>query len=104
MASRRLVKFLPYRLAFFRRLQMILATELSQPLPFLLIDGRMFETATSAASRADPQRMGPFMAQVPMQRTAAPERLVGPIIFLFSTAASYVTDAILPVDGGYFVM
>ena len=34
-------------------------------------------------------------------RTGEPEELAGPVVFLCSDAASYITGAILPVDGGY---
>jgi NAD(P)-dependent dehydrogenase (short-subunit alcohol dehydrogenase family) len=37
----------------------------------------------------------------PMQRRGQPEELVGPVVFLASRASTYVTGAILPVDGGY---
>jgi NAD(P)-dependent dehydrogenase (short-subunit alcohol dehydrogenase family) len=36
-----------------------------------------------------------------MRRVGQPEELVGPVVFLASKAASYVTGALLPVDGGY---
>lgn len=42
-------------------------------------------------------RLGPT---VPMGRTAAPEEVAGPVLFLLSEAASYITGAILPVTGG----
>ena len=64
----------------------------------------MFDTAMSAESRADPERIGPFMTHVPMKRTAQPQEIAGPVVFLASPAASYVTGAILPVDGGYLVI
>jgi NAD(P)-dependent dehydrogenase (short-subunit alcohol dehydrogenase family) len=30
-----------------------------------------------------------------------PEELIGPVIFLASSMASYVNGVILPIDGGY---
>jgi NAD(P)-dependent dehydrogenase (short-subunit alcohol dehydrogenase family) len=58
-------------------------------------------TAMSEPTRADPKRLEAFLAHVPMKRVGEPEELVGPVVFLCSDAASYVTGAILPVDGGY---
>jgi NAD(P)-dependent dehydrogenase (short-subunit alcohol dehydrogenase family) len=52
-------------------------------------------------TRADPAKIGRFMAHTPMGRVGEPEELVGPVLFLVSDMASYVTGAILPVDGGY---
>lgn len=40
-------------------------------------------------------------AVIPMRRRGKPEELVGPVVFLASEAASYVTGAVLMVDGGY---
>jgi gluconate 5-dehydrogenase len=37
----------------------------------------------------------------PMERRGRPEEMVGPVIFLASDAASFVTGHIMPVDGGY---
>ena len=37
----------------------------------------------------------------PMARRGKPDELVGPIVFLASEASSYVTGAVLFVDGGY---
>lgn len=40
-------------------------------------------------------------AMTPMQRRGAVREFVGPVIFLASEAASFVTGITLPVDGGY---
>ena len=58
-------------------------------------------TAMTEPTRADPGRLAAFLAHVPMKRAGEPEELAGPVVFLCSDAASYITGAILPVDGGY---
>ena len=40
-------------------------------------------------------------ASVPLGRLAEPREIAEPIFFLASPAASYITGAVLPVDGGY---
>lgn len=49
----------------------------------------------------DPEFRQKFSGQVPMGRMALPEDLGGPLVFLASDAASYVTGQELLVDGGY---
>lgn len=59
-------------------------------------------TPMTEATRADPAKIGRFMARTPMGRVGEPEELVGPVVFLASSSlSSYVTGAVLPVDGGY---
>lgn len=61
----------------------------------------VIETPMTEVTRADPDAIGRFMAHTPMGRPGRAEELVGPALFLASHASSYVTGAILPVDGGY---
>ena len=61
-------------------------------------------TAMTEVTRADPKRLEAFLAHVPMKRVGEPEELAGPVVFLCSDAASYVTGAILPIDGGYLAV
>ena len=41
-----------------------------------------------------------MMSNVPMGRAAQPEEMVGMVVFLSSDAASFITGAIIPIDGG----
>ena len=62
------------------------------------------ETERVAAARVEPG--GPeYLAEVvrghPMARFGTPEEVAAAILFLASDEASFITGAILPVDGGY---
>jgi L-rhamnose 1-dehydrogenase len=52
---------------------------------------------------ADPKKRAAMEGRVPLGRLGEPDDLAGPIIFLASDMARYVTGAALLVDGGMFV-
>ncbi|MBJ3774169.1 SDR family NAD(P)-dependent oxidoreductase [Acuticoccus mangrovi] len=60
-------------------------------------------TPMTETTRANPTAIGRFMDHTPMKRVGEAEELVGPVLFLASKMSSYVTGALLPVDGGYLV-
>ncbi|MGC4153423.1 MAG: SDR family oxidoreductase [Propionicimonas sp.] len=60
--------------------------------------------ATDAnATLRDPAnpRAAAITARIPMHRWAAPDDMCGPVLFLCSDAARYLTGVVLPVDGGF---
>jgi len=61
-------------------------------------------TAMTEVTRSDPKRLEAFLTHVPLKRVGQPEELVGPVLFLCSDWASYVTGAILAVDGGFLAV
>jgi 2-deoxy-D-gluconate 3-dehydrogenase len=59
------------------------------------------DTDNTAALRADAARSGEILARIPMGRWGQPADLAGPVVFLASEAAAYVTGHALVVDGGW---
>lgn len=45
----------------------------------------------------------PLMARTPMNRFGEPEEMTGPVLFLSSPHASFITGQTLPVCGGYSI-
>jgi NAD(P)-dependent dehydrogenase (short-subunit alcohol dehydrogenase family) len=69
---------------------------------FLLTDqnrGLLTDPATGAPT----PRSAHIIQQTPMGRYGEPEELVGAIIFLASEASSFITGAVIPIDGGFSV-
>jgi 3-oxoacyl-[acyl-carrier protein] reductase len=53
-------------------------------------EGRSYEEVLAQAT-----------ARIPMARMARPEEIAAAVVFLAGEGASYITGAVLPVDGGY---
>ena len=58
-------------------------------------------TNNTAPLRADPIRSKEILDRIPAGRWGSPEDVGGPVVFLCSPAANYVTGHILAVDGGW---
>jgi 2-dehydro-3-deoxy-D-gluconate 5-dehydrogenase len=58
-------------------------------------------TNNTAPLRADPIRNKEILDRIPAGRWGLPDDVGGPVVFLCSAAASYVTGHILAVDGGW---
>ena len=57
-------------------------------------------TAMTKQMKANPKLIHKFEERIPMGRGAEPADIAGPILFLASEAAHFVTGVNLPVDGG----
>ena len=60
-------------------------------------------TPLTQALQDDPQCAAPILARTPMKRWGTPADIAGPVMFLASAQAQFVTGVILPVDGGYLI-
>lgn len=60
-------------------------------------------TPLTQALQDDPARSAPILARTPLGRWGTPQDVAGPVLFLASDAARFVTGAVLPVDGGYLI-
>jgi 3-oxoacyl-[acyl-carrier protein] reductase len=52
-------------------------------------------------SKARPEMIKQRLAEIPMGRIGTPPELAAAVVFLASEGASYITGAVLEVDGGY---
>jgi NAD(P)-dependent dehydrogenase (short-subunit alcohol dehydrogenase family) len=60
-------------------------------------------TQQSAKSRTDPAHVAAVNLRTPMGRWGQPEDIAGPIMFLASPAAAFMTGTCLAIDGGYSI-
>ena len=60
-------------------------------------------TALTEALQKDAVRSEPILARTPLKRWGLPADVAGPVAFLASDAARFITGVILPVDGGYLI-
>lgn len=60
-------------------------------------------TNMTKALQDDPVRGPEIKSHIPSGDWGIPEELMGPMVFLASSASDYVTGTMLPVDGGYLL-
>jgi NAD(P)-dependent dehydrogenase (short-subunit alcohol dehydrogenase family) len=60
-------------------------------------------TPLTQALQDDAARSGQILARTPLGRWGTPADVAGPVLFLASAAAQFVTGVVLPVDGGYLI-
>jgi 2-deoxy-D-gluconate 3-dehydrogenase len=58
-------------------------------------------TNNTAALRADEERNAEILGRIPANRWGTPDDLMGPVVFLSSTASDYINGYTIAVDGGW---
>jgi NAD(P)-dependent dehydrogenase (short-subunit alcohol dehydrogenase family) len=61
------------------------------------------ETPLTRPLVEDATRRQEILNRTPMRRWGRPEDIAGPVLFLCSPAAAFMTGVVLPVDGGYSI-
>jgi NAD(P)-dependent dehydrogenase (short-subunit alcohol dehydrogenase family) len=61
----------------------------------------LVRTPMTRATTSDRARLDRYLARVPLARPAEPEEVAEACLFLASSRASFITGALLPVDGGF---
>lgn len=63
----------------------------------------LIESNMTSAMMGIDEMTAPMLARTPLQRFGVPQDIAGPVLFLCSPMASYITGQTLPVDGGFSV-
>ncbi len=64
----------------------------------------MVETRMTEQVFAGSEWLAPSLARTPLGRLGVPDDIAGPVLFLSSPAASWITGQVLMADGGYTIM
>jgi NAD(P)-dependent dehydrogenase (short-subunit alcohol dehydrogenase family) len=62
------------------------------------------DTPMAASTKSDPTVLEGVLAAIPLRRMGKAEEIANTVLFLASDAASYITGAIVVVDGGWLSM
>jgi NAD(P)-dependent dehydrogenase (short-subunit alcohol dehydrogenase family) len=62
--------------------------------------GPFYTNIAGGRLRRDPEQAKKFAAMIPMARIGEPDEIKGLALLLASPAASFITGAVIPIDGG----